>query len=117
MTEDKIDKAILDAEKKADKISSHNDKLVKVLAKVEGKRKESSLPDSLSVLGDYLLALKRDSPSFSSEQKKYRLVNLLYYLDPLVPDKDTIEDEKRVLRKTKDKISLSLPREEKQKKK
>ncbi len=117
MTEDKIDKAILDAEKKADKISSHNDKLAKVLAKVEGKRKNSALPDSLSVLGDYLSALKRGSLNFSSQQKKYRLVNLLYYLDPLVPDKDTIEDEKRVLRKTKDKINLALPREEKQKKK
>lgn len=106
--DDKIDSVIEKIGKKAEKILSDKDRMLEIANKAEDELSKAELSEDLSSLPDFCHFLKDDGLTLSPEATKARLINLLYFLDPILPNNETREDNRKVLEKTKSRIILPL---------
>lgn len=98
----KIEKAFLKCKEKAEKLLSSEEKQKELLFQVEQELKKNPVREEMLYIDMILSSMEEHEGELSDEKKKACLINLYYYINPIVDNDKTTKDNLAILERTKE---------------
>ncbi len=106
ISDQNIEKVLQKLEKEAEKTLSDSKRVSDVIHQSKDYLGRTEIPEELSCLKDFTVILELDNQTLTYPEKKARRRNLLYLLNPVLPNEDTYQDNRKIFEKTKALISV-----------